>query len=350
MIKKPKQFARRKLEQRAFTLFELLLVLLISVIVLAVAIPRIRLISKERGIRETARIVGSMITKASDEATINGTAGIVIRRNPNFHNGTKWYASTQLGILRAVPVYVGDQPYSRGATPPRGAFRISATEVCIPMPIEHEENPPVVAGDKIALNHSPVQFEIMEVNPVTFDGRPILVLKLNVNDGFYPSIPLKFKDVPFVIHRQPILRRSSIEELPNGHIIDLRFSGNIVFDMDAGLPFENYDVELIFDKFGYVVKTVYRELNAENVRTGEFKTQTPEAPTYLLVTATPRSAEVSPLRSSLAMWVAIKLQSTNPSVGYNVPQPQATVSMLETEGFVNVVNNARGVVDLGANP
>ena len=356
MIRNQKKFATVKPDRHGFTIIEMLLVFVVSVIVLAVAVPRIRVISKERGIRESARVVGSMISKASDEAIINGTAGIVIRRNPNFASGGQWYASTQLGILRAVPVYVGDQPYSKGATPSRGAMRVCANQVDIPRPIEHNENPPVLAGDSISLNYSPAQFAITEVEPEFSNGRPVLRLTLNVGLGTYPSIAREFEDVPFVIHRQPILRRSSIEELPTGHIIDLRFSGHEpIFEkeieIDGEAPIINYEIEIIFDRFGYVTKTIYRELlERSNLRSGRSVTRIPSGPIYLLVVDIPVSDQVSPLNSDLAMWVAINLQSTNPFVGYNVKQPQRTIGELGEVGIRAIVNRARRVAPLGANP
>jgi prepilin-type N-terminal cleavage/methylation domain-containing protein len=355
MNRKQKHFTREKPTQRGFTLIEMLLVLLVATILLVVSIPRIRTVSKERGIRETARVVGSMISKASDEATINGSAGIVIRRNRNFISESQWYASTKLGILRAVPPYVGDQPYARGAFPTRGANRVSATAVHIPMPIEQDENPPVVAGDKISLNHSPVQFEIKEVTAETVDsGRSVLRLELDANPGSYPSIAPAFQDVPFVIHRQPVLRQSSLEELPGGYIIDLRFSGfDTVFPEvveEADPPFQNYEIELIFNQHGYVVNLVYRELNFDNIRTGRSIKSIPGKPIYFLVTEIPNSAEQSPLANSLSMWVAVKLQSTNPFVGYNIPQPEKTVAKIKARGIDDVVRNARGMAISGAAP
>ena len=338
---------------RGFTLIELLFVMLIALIVLAVAIPRIRMVSKERGIRETARIVGSTISKASDEATINGTAGIVIRRNPNFSTGNRWYASTELGILRAVPIYVGDQPYAKGANPSRGANRISDTEVDIPRPIEHDENPPVEAGDKISLNHASVQFDIKCVTPELSDeGFAVLRLELDVNPGSYPSIPPEFEDVPYAIHRHPTLRRSSLQKLPEGYIIDLRFSGiDPVFDRlvaDVDPPFKNYDIEIIFDKAGYLAGMFYRELDANNVRTNRFVKKRPGDAIYLLIAEAPLSNDASPLASDLSMWVTIQLQSTNALVGYNVPQSETSVRRTEGAELSSIVENARGLAVSGA--
>jgi len=344
--------SKQKESARAFTLIELLLVMLIALIVLSVAIPRIRIVSKERGIRETARVVGSLISKASDEAIINGTAGIVIRRNPNFSIEGRWYASTNLGILRAVPIYFGDQPYSKGATPSRGANRISDTHVDIPRPFEHDENPPVNVGDKISLNYSPVQFSIEDIEPEFSDeGRAVLRLELDVNAGSYPSIPPEFEDVPYAIHRQPILRQSSLMDLPEGHIIDLRFSGHdpvfesVVEDVDP--PFENYDIEIIFDRAGYITSMFYQELDADNIRTDRSVKRTPDKPIFLLITDAPISNEASPLASDLSMWVTIQLQSTNPLVGYNVSQSD---SSLPVGGVVptRVIEEARGMAASGA--
>ena len=342
-----------KHEKRAFTLIELLFVLLISFIVLAAAIPRIRMVSKDRAIRETSRIVGSMFTKAREEAMINGRSGIVLRRNSNFAAKGQWYASTKLGILRAVPKYVGDQPYAKGANPIRGATRSSHTEVDIPIPIEQKENPPVVAGDSISLNYSPVQYLIKEVSyDFSEDDQPILRLELEVNSGGYPSIPPEFEDVPFAIHRQPILRQSSLEELPRGYLIDLRYSGAPVFDSDfnpSEPEFENYEIEFIFNNSGAIDKVLYWELDAQNFRTGCFAKKLHSSSVYLLVTEALLSPEESPLASELAMWVKIAPYSITPTVGYNTPQ-QDSVYAAGPQRIEDVVDRARGNAGFEANP
>lgn len=352
MIRKRKDNQNINREKHAFTLVELLIVLLISFIVLAAAIPRIRMLSRDRAIRETSRIVGSIFTKAREEAVINGNSGVVLRRNSNFVADGQWYATTKLGILRAVPDYVGDQPFAKGATPSRGATRHSHNEVDIPIPVEQEDNPPVMAGDSISLNYSPAQFLIEEVKyDFSANGHAILRIKLDANSGTYPSIPPAFEDVPFAIHRLPILRRSSLEQLPGGCIIDLRYSGSPIFGSDLKLAeskYKNYEIEFIFDGSGSVDKILYWELNTKNVRTGRFLGNPPSSRIYLLVTETLLAASDSSLASDIAMWVTIDPDSTSPTVGYNTAQrgnlPAASADLED------IVDRARGNASNEASP
>ena len=98
---------------QGFTLIEILVVIVIATVVLSIAIPRIRTVNAERNARETARVVGSAFSNASQRAAIEGVAGLRIVRNPNFIQGggaTPFqFAATQLTVLRAVPSFTGDQ-------------------------------------------------------------------------------------------------------------------------------------------------------------------------------------------------------------------------------------------------
>ena len=327
MVKERPIFFLMRLQSRprrgfgsGFTLIEILIVMLIVTMLMAIAIPRIRMVTREQSLREGARIVGSLIGKARDEAMLNGTAGVVLRRNTNFEFDNSWFACTEIGALRAVPDYVGDQIYLKGATPSRGAFKFSGSKIDIPYPIEQQDNPPVTVGDSISINHSSSRFEILEVEPTqSSDGAPVLRLKVDVN-GTYPSLPPSFEDVPFLIRRRPRLRRSSTQQLGGRRIIDLRYSGfDPVFEStvkEGGYEFSNYDIEILFNKSGHIGKLLYWELNGSNQRTGALVTRTTGLPIYLLVTDTPASNSMSPF-SRLAFWVTIHFQPSSPAIGYS---------------------------------
>ena len=297
-----------------FTLVEILIVLLVVTTVMALAIPRLRVLTREQSLREGARILGSAIGKARDEAQLNGSGGIVLKRNPNFNSQGDWFASTEIGILRAVPDYIGDQIYIKGATPPRGAARIAPNIIDIPYPIEHEDNPPVSVGDLISVNHSATSFEITGVEPNLATGTPVLRLTVDVANT-YPALPPQFDDVPFVVQRRPRLRRSSTQLLGGQRMIDLRFSGyDPVFEevKDGNDEFINYDIEILFGKTGHTSKILFWELNQSNQRTGRLVTDRTSLPIYLLVT----DRASSPL-SKLAFWVTIKFQPSSPTIGYS---------------------------------
>ena len=91
------------------TLVELLVVISILAVITAVMLPRLRTINKDRNIRESARVVGSLLAKASQNAVNDGTAGVIIERNENFvdDEGVIYGASTMY-LMRKVPVFTGD--------------------------------------------------------------------------------------------------------------------------------------------------------------------------------------------------------------------------------------------------
>jgi prepilin-type N-terminal cleavage/methylation domain-containing protein len=71
-------------ERRAFTIVELLVVIAILAIMAAILIPQVRIFNKDRGIREAARAVASVIQEASMRARERGFGGVAIVRNRNY--------------------------------------------------------------------------------------------------------------------------------------------------------------------------------------------------------------------------------------------------------------------------
>ena len=94
--------------KRGFTLIELLVVVVIAGVILSIAIPRLRVVNKERNLREAARVVGSAFASASQRAIIDGSSGVRITLNDNL-NAANIQAATEVTLLRAVPSYSGDQ-------------------------------------------------------------------------------------------------------------------------------------------------------------------------------------------------------------------------------------------------
>jgi len=70
--------------RRGVTLVELLVVISILSVMTAIMIPRLRVINKDRNIREAARVVGSTLVKASNRAVNEGVAGLIAERHDNF--------------------------------------------------------------------------------------------------------------------------------------------------------------------------------------------------------------------------------------------------------------------------
>ena len=340
--------------RRGFTIIELLFVLIVATILLSVAIPRIRLLTKERGVREAARIVASKFSIASEQARANGTAGVLIRRNPNFVDGAYWFGATEIGVLRAVPNFVGDQSFEKGLQPPLGATKASATEVEIPIPIEFRDNSPIEPGDWISFNYTPAQFEIVEItfgSSSTNESIPVLKLKLQVQENSFPKLPPKLEDAPYVIHRQPKLRRSSLQQLPSQYMIDMRFSGSegIVPIFRRTLKvgdtvFENYDLVFLFNRSGKIEKAHFYEVDQRNRRTGVVASHRPDAPIHFLIAQTTNSFDISPLADELSLWVKVWPNTGTPVVSYIDPQRETRVSHT---GYPAIIRS-RGITHIEA--
>ena len=123
-----------KNRKHAFTLVEILVVVSILVILTGLLVPRLRVISNERQIREAARNVSSLFSRASQAAIIDGVSGVVLERNPNVSR--QWpnltvsgdpalgggplnlapfnfrHGGHRLSLLRSVPDFRGDRTAS----------------------------------------------------------------------------------------------------------------------------------------------------------------------------------------------------------------------------------------------
>ena len=98
--------------KKGVTLVELLTVVAVLAILFALLIPQVRFLTKDRSIRESARIFGSAVVEASQKARVDGFAGIEIVRNPNVSRavdgGEVFYACYEMFQLRQPRSYVGN--------------------------------------------------------------------------------------------------------------------------------------------------------------------------------------------------------------------------------------------------
>ena len=180
-----------------FTLIEVLVVVSILLILTSILIPRLRTISKERNLREAARVTGSIFTQASQRAIADGVAGVLLQYNPNFADNTGFSSSvTNMSLLRAVPAFTGDQlpdptlpgvgAYQRGAfgtpttTIPTPPPVVNTVE--IPYPIEQEDLQIIKAGDSIRFGQNSSEYSIVSVVPQPTTSPPVLELAFWILD------------------------------------------------------------------------------------------------------------------------------------------------------------------------
>ncbi len=218
--------------KKGVTLVELLTVVAVLAILFALLIPQVRFLTKDRSIRESARIFGSAVVEASQKARVDGFAGIEIVRNPNVSRavdgGEVFYACYEMFQLRQPRSYVGNsfgetadvsvvaispQNNSRPLTQIRGIIQIT-----VPEPFDTNID---ISRGFVRLNHSKATYPIVG----TSTGQPGAISLLCQIPRNY-EIPAE-GSLPFEVIRTPVRRQSSRVEVPRGYVVNLNYSGPI---------------------------------------------------------------------------------------------------------------------------
>lgn len=218
-------------QTRGLTLIELLVVVSIMVVLMALLIPQVRMVTKDRAAREAARIVGSALSDASSKARVDGFAGIAIARNTNVvrdngnpATGQIHYAGYQLFQLRQPPSYVGNE-VGDSANVIENIPRDYATgtpgeiEIVFPTPLDPNIAATVTNGF-VRLNGSKTLYRITST---TFGPNMGVLCEV----PWHLEMPAAAAGVPFELVRDPVLRQTSQVDLPNGYMINLNYSGPI---------------------------------------------------------------------------------------------------------------------------
>ena len=359
-----------------FTLVEVLVVITIMVILTAILIPNIRTVTKDRNTREAARTVGSLLARASQRAAVDGIAGVVLFRNPNYlldsnNDGALnpavdfQFAVTSVALLRKVPDYTGDFAGAvatntiDAATPALPVGTVSSARIMLP--VEQADLNLISPGDKIALNNSGFEYTITQAFSRTVTagsamGAQVLDLVLDLSiapnpAGLLASAGPAPAGVPFAIKRAPRVLRSSIVDLPSDFIVDLRFSGfestdsvapggsitalgptsgfnSNVFEpvpqVSGGggdVPFVNRPIAILFGEDGQLDQMGQKTI----MGTAEFSyISNALGPLFLFVTEYDANSigtanPSNPLLSDTNLWVSVSSSTGAVNVGYNDP-------------------------------
>lgn len=201
------------------TLIELLIVIAILTIVTAAVVPQIRTVSKERSIREAARVTGGFIVEASDRARAEGFGGIAIFRNPR--------ATRDVGGVNPIIYYVGNSmaqlkftmPFT-GNTESDLATTTSGSVNPVIINAPYDASVVIESGSYIQFGTSPVKYLITAVAT----GAPGQ-LNLTLNLPAYQPRPSGSK--PFRIWRRPRINENSKVNLPRGYLVNMNYSGQL---------------------------------------------------------------------------------------------------------------------------
>lgn len=337
---------RKHSRNRGVTLVELLVVMAILAIITALLIPRLRIINKDRNIREAARIVGSTIAKASSRAVDDGIAGLIIERNDNFidTNGV-YYAATRMYLMRKLPPFAGDDENAQAEVMAGGGG--NTMDIEIQTPLEHTAAEPLVqARDEIRLNYSSVRYQITAVTPLP-SGKLELEVTLGLaNLGVRPK--LEPGDYPYVIYRQPRKLETSRVDLPDGYYVDLRLSGPLVPtpspvpiapDWERGSVFDDTTtagntVQLFFNGDGSISRYAYT--NSGGVAEG-----IPIKAFHFFVTGYDPDSNLPPMQNPAAMWVTTDNATGSTNVAYNAPPPTGLTTVLNQAQYARGITSNR---------
>ena len=322
---------------------------------------------------------------------IDGVAGVLIRRNANFRfdvTGTNFpYAATELAFLRNVPSYTGDTTAAMTSMSMAKEDRtdgLCISTIQIDYPLEQDSLNVVRAGDSISFGNSSVRYRISNVRVIqTVPILPPTELELTLErgrrvDAAGTEIVGDFMPMPgdgesFEVQRLPRVLRSSIATLPQGFLIDLRFSGFEVLDqgdlanavppqltsvfepfardLPGGLNAEglqiqsDYDIAVIFDETG-AVDRVYYAVDYESP-TGAIVSRDPLGPLYFFVNSAPTVETITDNVASsqeTPLWITLSNSTGITNVGFNSPASTQGLDYATLSSYYD------GAFDVDTNP
>lgn len=210
---------------------ELLVAISILALLAVILIPQVRIFNRERGIREAARIAGSIFVDASNRARVDGFAAVAIRRNPNYVRKVNsstgvhdlYYTSNTMYLLRKLPPYTGNDDSTRENY---SAFVVSSSPgsvvVRIPTPLDSNLETQIQPGCWLQLGD--VRTRLFVTNRTSLPTEPgFLRLTCEVPDHL-PGFPLN-QFLRFRLDRPLVAAPSTEVTLPRGYYVNLNYSG-----------------------------------------------------------------------------------------------------------------------------
>lgn len=271
---------RKRLRFTAFTLIELLVVIGIMLVLVAVALPSIRMLTKGNSVREAARVVNTFIESARSDAATNEFGGIWIERSERDPN-----KATRIYKIRRPQTYSGDTQNAQArilhgggygnSVPPIGPCGAggNSTIVALFRANENQLFEPDLNGhrgigvnDRIQFDNKGPWYIIQQVcgdvagndtivhpddpdptNPTIFAYACEVALstadfsldRMGAFDDFNAYVKPASHDVTFRIERTPMKSTRDFIELPKGTYINLADSGFAITDINRLIENDN---------------------------------------------------------------------------------------------------------------
>lgn len=210
---------RRDIARQGVTLLEVLVVISIMLILLAVAVPRLRPMMEQRRIREASRTVSGFFYAARSRAMETGRpVGVAIERLKSQPE-----AAVTLRMVEVPPPYCGDTTAAKARVRKRadGYFEVQFTgDVSLLVQL-------VKVGDLITFESQSVRYRIGSLGPNSLIARLLDLTDTPWPVQQDPNEPPKWSHpVSFQIHRRPEPSSAMPVRLPPGTVIDLVASGS----------------------------------------------------------------------------------------------------------------------------
>lgn len=284
------------------TLVELLVVVTISVILLASAVPLMRPALKDAQLRESTRQLNVMCAMAKARAReIGRPVGIQIERSAPGSN-----ASFEIHFAETPPAYSGDFVDATAELIDTGTDGI-ADRIVIPtvdsasLYIATDPRRSMVKqGDLIQFDSKGPRY------PIIADPQPVVVASVNCYEILIPTQAVLLSDygvnrpiagsgIPYTVFRQPLKSPLNSVQMGGGTVIDLEYSGIGVdltgtppgatfFDAGYTNPSGNLNdqpVVIMFEPGGGVSQVYTRFYNSSGILT--YGGQRPNGTIYLLI-------------------------------------------------------------------
>lgn len=334
--------------QRGFTLVELLIVMSIFLLVSAIALPTVRTLISDQKVSQASRTIVAYLDEARSRAISEGRfVGIRIQRaSSDSVVDFRTAAGVRLRQLRGVPPYTGEASDARvtfnyptaGATTAGLEFSGVKNQLLLlytdPTASLYQQNTaPIKDGDLIELPGG--RYFRLDFGDYTGSfasgGTDIVPATIDLNSPLsgsstFPVIhqPIDGAEVPYRIHRSPVVSTSQSLTFPRGIVVDTTYSG-IGIDGNQFAPqgaVANATIDIVFGPDGRVETTSVDAVGNRGI---------PDGMIFLCIgdsdglqPATPFNADPrtpANLMNLDSLWIVI-----NPTTGRCVVAPNASVN------------------------